>query len=725
MKAESGEIRRTIAGHYRIESEIGRGGMAVVFRAHDLRHDRTVALKTLHPELAAELGSDRFLREIRLAARLNHPHIVPLHDSGESDGLIYYVMPYIEGPTLRDHIRKTGRLPVDQAVKFATQIAGALDYAHRLGVVHRDIKPENVMLHEGEALVADFGIARAFSSAGGSHLTQTGIALGTPAYVSPEQGAGDNELDGRSDQYSLACVVYEMLTGGPPFVADSPQALIARRFVQKPPSVRTTVPEIGDHIAAAVTRALSLERNDRFQTTGEFSRALSGGARSAAPREERPSIAVLPFSNMSADRDNEFFSDGVTEEIINALNKAQGLNVVSRRSAFAYKDVQVDIREIGRQLGARNLLEGSVRRAGNRLRVTAELLDVETGYHLWSERFDREMSDIFAIQDEIAANIVKALRVVLTAREEVTIRAPRTRNVRAYEYYLRGRQLFHRFRRAEYEAAEDNFRRAIALDPEYALAYTGLADASAFRHLYFHGEQEAMEQADAASRRAIELEADLAEAHAARGLALSCQKRMEEAEAALMRAMDLDPTLFDAPYYYARLLHIQGNADLAAQYYEVAARLREDDYQAICLASGLYKGLGRHDDMNRAATRGLAAAERAVSIDPNDARALYLGATMMARLGKLDESEEWANRAVDVDPDDLATLYNVACLHATAGRSERALDLLERARSLGWDRTDWARNDSDLHLLRGEPRFERLLDRKEETYSVPKDDVTH
>jgi len=698
---------------YVIERELARGGMATVYLATDVRHDRTVALKTLHPELFQVLGSERFLREIRLAARLNHPYIVPLHDSGESDGVLYYVMPFIEGPTLREYLEKKGRLDVDETVKFVSQVASALDYAHRAGIVHRDIKPENIMIHEGQALVTDFGIARALDSAGGGNLTQTGIAIGTPAYVSPEQGAGETDLDGRSDQYSLACVAYEMLTGEPPFAANSPQAIIAKRFTQAPPSVQTTVPEIGSGVAAAVSRALSLEKNDRFETAGDFAKALSTVSQALAPREDTPSIAVLPFANMSGDPDNEYFSDGVTEEIINALNKARGLNVVSRRSAFAYKGVELDVREIGRKLGARNLLEGSVRRSGNRLRVTAELVDVATGYHLWSERFDSDMSDIFAIQDEIAANIVKALKVVLTPREEITIRASRSKNVRAYEYYLRGRQLYHTFRRLEYERAEDYFRRAIALDPEYALAYAGLAETASIRHLNFHGEVEAMELADSASRRAVELEPDLASAHAARGLALFVQDRVDEAERELKLAMELDPKLFDAPYYYGRLLQTVGRHELATEYHEIASQLNEDDYQAPAMAAGIYRALGRVDAMKRIAARGIRAAERAIASNPDDGRALYLGAMMLSRVGRDAEAEEWANRAASVYANDMATMYNVACFHATNGRAEAALELLERAASLGWTATDWARQDMDLVSLRGNPRFEQLLERME------------
>ena len=696
-----------LAGQYRIDDEIGRGGMAIVYRAWDTRHDRAVAVKTLMPEVSLALGAERFLREVRLAARLNHPHIVPVHDSGDAGGLLYYVMPLIEGRTLREHMQRVGQMPSEDVFRLAGQIAGALDYAHRLGIVHRDIKPENIMLHEGEALITDFGIARALSSVGDAALTQTGIALGTPAYMSPEQAAGEVNIDGRSDQYSLACLVYEMLTGEPLFSAGSAQALIAKRFSAKPPSVRVTVPAVSDSQANAISRALSLEPGERFTTAGEFASALN--ARSSEKGQDKPSIAVLPFTNLSADPENEFFSDDVTGEIINALGKVQGLQVVSRRSAFAFKEQDTDVRSIGVKLGVSNILEGTVRRSGNRLRVTAELIDVETGYHRWSDRFDREMSDIFAIQDEIAANIVKALSVVLSEREEVAIRSTTTSSIRAYEYYLRGRQLFKSFRRESYDASEDAFRRAIALDPNYALAYTGLAEVSAYRHLYFSGAEEAVEQADSASRKAVELEPGLAEAHAARGIALSCRNLLAEAEAEFRSAMALDPTLFEAPYMYARLHHIRGNAELAVQYYEQAAKLNPDDYQALGMASGLYLGTGRTEEARDAAERGILAAQRALALEPGDVRALYLSANMLLRIGQREKAEMFADRAVEIAPGDLALLYNVGCFYALAGRKEKALESLERAAEKGWNRPDWARHDLDLVSLRGEERFERLL----------------
>ncbi|MEO7502312.1 MAG: protein kinase [Gemmatimonadaceae bacterium] len=707
-QAETISESTVIGGRYRIEKEIGRGGMAVVYRAHDTRHDRPVAIKVLHPEIAAGIGTTRFFQEIRLAARLNHPHIIALHDSGETDGTLYYVMPFIDGDNLRARLDKQGRFPADEAVDLAQQIASALDYAHRLGVVHRDIKPENVMIYEGEALVADFGIAKAVSVAGGANLTNTGFAIGTPAYMSPEQAAGQTDLDGRSDEYSLACVLYEMLTGEPPFTASTPQALIAKRFTDTPRLVTAIVPAIPEYVSVAVRKALSRDASDRFATAADLSVALEPQQKKV---DEKPSIAVLPFSNMSTDPENEFFSDGIAEEIINALTKVQALEVVSRTSAFAFKGKNLDMREIGRQLGVKTLLEGSVRKAGKRLRVTAQVIDVETGYHLWSERFDREMEDVFAIQDEIAENIVKALRVVLSKREESAIKAARTSNVRAYEYYLRGRHLYHQWRRESWDGADDMFRRAIALDPDYALAYTGLADTSAIRYMYFSGGEEALQQADAASRRAVDLDPTLAEAHAARGLALSCQKRMEEADQELKRAMELDPTLYEAPYYYGRMLQMEGRLAEAASYFDRASSLREDDFQSAGLAQTIYSNLGRTQDMTRAANRCIDAARRAIAVNPGDSRALQLGALALHTLGNNDEAKEWADRAIAVDPNEISTLYNIACFFSISGDGERALDLLERAVDLGWSRAEWLKADPDFASVHGNPRYEALLKR--------------
>ncbi|MEP6905016.1 MAG: protein kinase, partial [Gemmatimonadales bacterium] len=486
-------LRDAFAQTYSIDRELGRGGMATVYLAQDNRHERLVALKVLHPELAASLGPDRFLREIKVAARLNHPHILALHESGETEGFLYYVMPYVEGESLRERLDREQLLPVDEAIRHACAIAAALDYAHRQQIVHRDIKPENIMLYEGEAMVMDFGIAKAVSAAGSETLTQTGMMVGTPAYVSPEQAAGEPNIDGRSDQYSLACMLYEMLSGERPFTGPTAQAIMAKRFTEAAKPIRSVRSSVSENVEKAINRAMSTDASERFRTTAMFGQALASTSLSTPTDTETmpqpvvssaKSIAVLPFTNMSADAENEYFTDGMAEEIINALSKIQTLRVASRTASFALKGKNEEIAEIGRKLKVSTFLEGSVRKMGNKLRITAQLVNVADGYHLWSERYDREMEDVFAIQDDISQSIVKALRVILSEDEKKAIEKPRTENVKAYEYYLRGRQFFE-IRRKSLEYARQMFKRAIDTDPEYAVAHAGVADCCSILYMYF------------------------------------------------------------------------------------------------------------------------------------------------------------------------------------------------------------------------------------------------
>jgi serine/threonine protein kinase/tetratricopeptide (TPR) repeat protein len=682
--------------------------MATVYRARDPRHNRNVAVKVLNSDIAAALGTERFLQEIKTVASLTHPHIVTVHDSGETGGVLFYVMPLIEGESLRERITREGQVSPAETARMARTIASALDFAHRHGVVHRDIKPENIMLLEGEPLILDFGIAKAISAAGGETLTRTGIAIGTPAYLSPEQASGETQLDGKSDQYSLACVVYEMLSGQPPYTASTPQGVIAKRFSEapKPLPSRVNVPAQASEV---VLRALSLDPAQRFSSVSEFARALESAIPSEVTESSRRSIAVLPFTNMSADADNEFFTDGITEEIINALTKVRALDVASRTSAFAFKGSKDDIGGIGRKLKVHTVLEGSVRKAGSRLRISTQLIDVATSFQLWSERYDREMEDVFEIQDEIATSIVNALKVVLTEKEEKAMKKVPTQSVRAYEYYLRGRQLFHQRTANSLDAAEELYRRAIALDPDYALAFAGLADCSCFRFFEQGGGDEALAQAESASRRALKLDPELAEAHASRGLALTYQRRFDEASEEFERAIELDSTLYEGPWYYARSLQTQGKLEEAVTYYERAAALRVDDYQALIFAGICYRALGKMDEETRANDRALAAIDRALALNPSDSRALYLGANVLHDRGEAIKSEEWIRRAVQSDPTNPLMLYNVGCFYALLGKTELSLDHLERATELGMRNVDWLLTDPDLEAVRGDPRFDALI----------------
>jgi serine/threonine protein kinase len=703
---------RVIGDRYVVDREVGRGAMAVVYRARDRRYDRDVALKIVNPELAASVGKERFLNEIQVAARLNHPHIVALHDSGESDGLLYYVMPFIDGPTLRERLASMGKFPAAEAVRTIQDLASALDYAHRLGIIHRDIKPDNVMFHQGEALITDFGIAKALGDSA-ANLTRTGMTLGTPSYMSPEQAAADSDLDARSDQYSLACVLYEMIAGRPPFTGSSPQAIIAKRFVETPQLVSAIVNDVPDTVSRAIARALSREPPDRYATAAEFGTALTAddATKGNGYSRRRRSIAVLPFANMSADPESEYFIDGVAEEIINALTKVEVLDVASRTSAFAFKGQKQDIREIGKKLNVGTVLEGSVRKSGQRLRVSAQLIDVNNGYHLWSERYDRELADVFAIQDEIAESIVKALEVVLTPSEARAVKSVPVKDIRAYEYYLRGRQFLYQHRKAGHYEAIEWYRRAIEIDPEYALAYAGIADSSSLLYMYREATPENLRRAEESSRKALELNPDLAEAHASFGLALSLRKRWKEAAEAFERALELDPRSFEAAYFYARSSYAEGDYAKAEEMFARAARNRPDDYQAVGFRGMALKKLGREEEALQASAAAVAAAERRLAINPGESRALYLGAVHLFEIGQRERAFEWADRAIAVDPDEVSTLYNTGCLYSVAGDKERALDCLDRAVRSGFAQREWIANDNDWDSIRDDPRFNEILAR--------------
>ncbi|NIM50631.1 MAG: protein kinase [Gemmatimonadales bacterium] len=706
MAGLSSRLAGILADRYRVGRELGRGGMAVVYLARDLKHDRRVALKVLRPELAASLGAERFLREIRIAAKLSHPHIVPVYDSGEIAGMLYYVMPHVEGESLRTRLCRDRPLPLEEAVRIARGVVSALTYAHSHGVIHRDIKPDNILLPGGEAVVTDFGIARAVSAAGGESLTLEGLPLGTLGYMSPEQETGSTDLDERTDVYSLGCVLYEMLVGERPGKLDR-QSLTTGQITAAPPEHRQQLDTLPYPLERVLVRALAPVPADRFGTAADFAEALAS-QRGIAVAYPATSIAVLPFANMSSDTESDYFADGIADEITSALAKVRALRVASRTSAFAFKRKRQDIRNIGQYLGVGTVLEGSVRKAGSTLRITAQLINVADGYHLWSESYDRELEDVFAIQDEIARNIAEALQLILSEDEKRAIAKAPTADVKAYDYYLRGRQFFRQSRKKSLEYARQMFDRAIQLDPEFALAYAGVADCWSMLNMYYASSNVDLEQADVASRKALELEPESAEAHGARGFALFQMKRHQDAELEFETAIRLDPKQFEARYHYARACFAQGKLEQAARLFEDASRVRED-YQASFFAAQSYAALGNEADAEVAYRRALGVVEQHLELNPDDPRAATMCAVCLCRLGEQARGLEWAERAVAIDPEDAGVRYNVACLYALEGEAERAIDCLEQAFQTGFGSKEWIEHDPDLDSLRSHPRFQALL----------------
>jgi serine/threonine protein kinase/Tfp pilus assembly protein PilF len=664
---------------YVVDRPLGEGGMAVVFLARDLRHERTVALKVLRPEISAEVGAERFLREIKMAASLTHAHILPVFDSGEADGLLFYVMPNMEGQSLRHRLDEEGQLSLEDAIRIGAEVASALDYSHRQQVVHRDIKPENILLHEGSALVADFGIGKALSS--GKSVTQTGLAVGTPAYMSPEQASGDATIDGRSDLYSLGCVLYEMLSGEAPFTGPSAQSIIAKRFVSPAPSVRTTR-DVPDALDAVVSRTLARTPVDRYRTGAELATALrailrgSEGAAGHTPPEAKSStarkaIAVLPLANMSADPENEYFSDGMTEEIINALSKVPGVHVASRSSSFAFKGKKdVDVRQVGERLGVTSVLEGSVRKIGNRIRIAAQLVNVENGYQLWSETYDRQLEDVFAVQDEISRSIVEALKVQLGGTSGQVV-AP-TKNLEAYTTYLKGRYHFNKLNEQGLRKGLELFQHALLQDPGFTRAYAGIADVWCNLADDWMPPDDAYPRAKAAAERALQRDPDLVEAMISVGKVLCWHEwKFAEAVERLERAVLLNPNNSEAQWVLGSALPLVGRMKEGLQ---AVRRAVELDPLSVEYAAWLTRFL-LYDKRYEGA---IAAAKELLEVDEEYGRGfVWMGAAYLA-LGDATAALDWFQRGQALERAVRSYDAMIVCALAALNRREEAEEIMTR-----------------------------------------------
>jgi serine/threonine protein kinase/tetratricopeptide (TPR) repeat protein len=658
MVDDLGRLAAALADRYVIEDEIGRGGSAAVFLAEDRKHGRRLALKVLHSSLGAALGVERFQREIATVARLHHPHVLPLFDSGLAAGRLYYTMPYVESGSLRDRLRRAGQLSLDAVVQLTTEISSALAYAHALGVIHRDIKPENIMISVTDhALLTDFGIAHVLDGAGSGTLTDTGITVGTPAYMSPEQSSGDEPVDGRSDIYALASVVYESLTGTPPFTGPTARAIITKRLLEPAPSVREIRPDVPSGAATVLQKAMARQPEDRFETAAEFAAALEAAAREptapslqaseAKPRrrwavaflvvaavvgsvilgrrvlprttalESRRMVAVLPFKNLGQPAD-QYFADGLTEEITTRLAGLSGLGVISRTSADQYRGTTKSLKRIGEELGVSYVLEGSVRwersaSGPGQVRVTPQLIQVKDDSHLWADRYDAELTEVFRIQSDIAEQVTVALDVALRPPERAALAAPVTRSAEAYDLYLRGNEYASRsWQREEVSNALQLYERAVALDPTFAAAQARLARTHLRMYWHFYDRSNrrlrlAKEAADAA----VALAPDLPESHIALGY-----------------------------YYYHGLL----DYDRALQEFELARRSQPSNSDLLAAIGYVERRRGRWKE-------SLASFIEALRYDPRSSFRLFDVGDDYFSLKKFPEAEHYLDRAIVLSPD--------------------------------------------------------------------------
>jgi len=774
-------LKAALAARYQIEREIGSGGMATVYLAQDLKYRRQVAVKVLDPDLTQGLAGKRFLRETGIVAELTHPHILPTFDVDEADGFFYFVMPYVEGGSLRSRLEKEKQLPVEEAVRITREIADALAYAHGIGLVHRDVKPGNIMLEAGHAVLADFGIAQVVGQTGEDRLTRTGTSLGTPAYMSPEQATGEGFLDGRSDQYALGCVLFEMLAGHPPFTGVQTDAVIRQHLTEKPPSVTRSRPSVTKAVAKVINRALAKSPADRFRTTGEMAAALalttapekaerkterkflpiilgvvllavigllgtmvlwsgeepSNGA-IATGEDQRPSIAVLPFDNFSPDPEDAYFADGMQEQITSTLAKIGSLIIRGRTSVMSYRDHPRPLPEVASELGVTFILEGSTRVAGDRVRMTAQLIDAEKDEHVWSQEYDRAFSleSLLDVQSEIAQQVASELRAVLTPDERSRIQAKPTDDLEAYRAYLSGRYLWGQRTPEGLRRAITLFEEAIGRDSAFALAYSGLADAYVVLPWYSTtaSPQSMFLRGEEAALNAIRLDPTSSEAHASLGyLRALARHDLTGAEEELMRAIALDPTYPTARHWLADVLSFQGRLDEAIGAEETAHELDP-------LAMTSRRNLGNLHMFNGEYEEALRFYESALDLGPNNAATWERMALVNTLVGRFDAASDALARwgqLTDVDPritDEVASAllgfrqsrvpggiptsfdtipamspFEQAGFLALAGETDRALDRLEIGVTEGWPAALEIRVHPVFDPLRDHPRFQALL----------------
>jgi len=672
-------IGKTIS-HYKIIEKLGEGGMGVVYKAQDTKLGRIVALKFLPKHLLCDSeAKTRFAHEAKAASALNHPNITTIYEIDEVEGECFICMEYVEGKSIKELIKeKTSS--IEEILKITIQIAEGLNAAHRKGIVHRDIKSDNIMLtEEGLVKIMDFGLAKL---KGVSKLTKTGTTLGTMQYMSPEQAQGI-EVDQRSDIFSFGVVLYEMLTGQLPFKGEHEAAILYSIVNETPEPLARYKANVPEGLQRIVDKALEKNREMRYQQIDELRadlKKLSKGVESPL-KKQLPSIAVLPFTNLSADKEQEYFCDGMAEEIINALTQVEGLRVVARTSAFSFRGKEIDIREIGRKLNAETLLEGSVRKVGGRVRITAQLINVNDGYHLWSERFDRDLADVFAIQDEISMAIVDKLKVKLLREEKARLVKRYTDDPEAYSLYLKGRYFWFRRYEGGLQKAVEYFQQAIDKDPLYALAYAGIADCyNQFGLWAFLPPKDAYSRAKPAVARALEIDDTLSEAYASLGwIKMFYDWGWAEAEKAFKRALELNPNYAVAHYYYGLYLAITRHVVEA-----IAEMEKSVELDPLCLVHNAVLGfvlyLGRRYD------EAIEQLHKTLEMDPNFAvTCLFLGLSYMGK-------ERWEEAIASLKK--FASLWQgipfpigfLGLAYGMSGRDNEALSMLDQLNEISQQR---------------------------------------
>jgi non-specific serine/threonine protein kinase len=743
MKNMESLVGKNVA-HYQVSSMLGSGGMGVVYEAEDTQLGRRVALKFLPAELTQDAQSlERFQREARAASALNHPGICTVFAIEQHEKQPFIVMELLEGQTLAEVIKEKP-FELDELLAIGIQIADALESAHAKGIVHRDIKPANMFVNDrGQIKILDFGLAKidsarlaaeaavsaAPTAVGSGDLTKIGTTLGTVSYMSPEQARGQ-VTDARTDLFSLGAVLYQMASGTLPFQGETSAVVFEAILNREPADVSQANPAMPLELNRIFGKALEKDRNLRYQTATDLKtdlirlkRDLESGSRravevsdsrsGAATEEAARSIAVLYFENLSGVKEDEYLRDGVTEDLITELSKIKGLKIFSRPTVLAYRDKQVTLGQIAQDLNAAFVLTGSLRRAGNRLRINAQLVDTQTDFPLWSERYDREMKDVFEVQDEIARKIAEALRVTLSPQENEALAVKPTEDLQAYDLYLRGKSYARRLTRQDVEFALQMFENAVSLDPDFALAHAAIANACAQYHYHYERSSEWLERAEAASQRAVALSKDLPEVQVGQAWIFYAESRFDEAVACVRSAIEQKPDCEGAYYILGRALFASGRYPEVVELTEAAGDLLTEDYNIGVPITNALGALGKIDARRNMVLQGIQVIETHLKKVPEDARARTILAGYYAEVGQVEDATREAELAMALRPNEGTVLYNVACVFCQLDKKEEALASLSKAWEAGFRDPDWARRDPDLALVHGDPEFDKLYPARE------------
>ena len=695
--------------HYKIIEKLGEGGMGVVYKAEDTKLNRFAALKFL-PNLGAdEEEKKRFIQEARAGSSVEHNNICTVYEIGETnDSKVFIALAYYDGITLKKKIQK-GALKIQEAFDVTIQIAEGLSKAHEQGITHRDIKPANIMItNDGVVKILDFGLAKLNGQSG---LTMVGTTLGTTAYMSPEQASGA-VLDHRTDIWSLGAVFYEMLTGEIPFKAEHDQAImymIINEDLMPPSSLDLKIPHKLDTF---ISKMMSKDPGKRFQSMKELIKNLQLLKEELETVEKTikiKSIAVLPFDNISPDKENDYFSEGLTGELIANLSRLKDVKVISRTTSMQYKDTKKDIKTIGRELSARYIIEGNVRKFGDDLRITAQLIDVESDTQLWAETYKGKLADVFDIQEKVSKQIVDALMVKLTPTEKVELTKRPTANAEAFDYNLRARNYLYRYSKNYIQFAIQFFEKAISLDSRYAEAYAGLGEAYAVKYAYFERKDIWLEKAMELSLKAIMYDPSLSEAYAALSLAYFYKASYDEALTAVQKALDLDPSNFFGHWILARIYHTTGRDKESIDPLKNVLKLNPNFYVAYSDLRMVYESLNEMEKFKEIVQEANKFFSEYLEDNLDDSRARILYANFLLINGDVEKAREEITTALTLNPDDNVMLYNAACAYARINEKKLAINTLQRIVLAGYEDFDWIKKDPDLENIRNEPEFIELV----------------